>query len=454
MEKRNGQRVILFPLPLQGCINPMLQLANILHSRGFSITLIHTRFNAPRASSHPLFTFLQIPDGLSETQINEDPTSNVMSLLAKINVNAESPFRDCLQKLLLLQSQESERISCLIDDCGWLFTQSVSEILNLPRFVLSTFKATFLNAYPILPLLRTKGYLPVSDSEAEDSVLEFPPLQKRDLSRVLGEDGEELDPFLRTTVETTMRSSGIIFMSCEELEEDSLTLANEIYKVPVFATGPFHSYFSASSSSLFTQDETCIPWLDNQEDKSVIYVSLGSVVNITESDLSEIAWGLINSKQPFVWVVRPGLVRGAQGIEPFSEEVVRSIEERGKIVKWAPQQEVLAHGAVGGFLTHNGWNSTLESICEGVPMICLPGGWDQMLNSRFVSDVWKVGIHLEGRIERREIEKAVRMLMVGSGGEKIRERMNVLKDEVGRSVKHGGSSFRSIETLANHILSL
>ncbi|VVB13378.1 unnamed protein product [Arabis nemorensis] len=454
MEKKSnndGLRVVLFPLPLQGCISPMLQLAKILHSKGFSITVIHTRFNAPKASSHPLFNFLQIEDGLSETEINEDPTSNVMSLLAQINRNAESPFLDCLQKLLL---QSQERITCLIDDCGWLFTQSVSESLNLPRMVLCTFKATFLNAYPIIPLLRTKGYLPVSDSEAEDSVLEFPPLQKRDLLRVVGEDEEELGPFLRVTVETTMRSSGLIFMSCEELEKDSLSIANEIFKVPIFAVGPFHGYFSASSSSLFAQDETCVPWLDNQEDKSVIYVSLGSVVNISESEFLEIAYGLNNSKQPFLWVVRPGLVRGAEWIELLTEELVNSLGEKGKIVKWAPQQDVLAHRAIGGFLTHNGWNSTLESICEGVPMICLPGGWDQMLNSRFVSDIWKVGIHLEGRIDRNEIEKAVKMLMVESEGETIRERMNVLKDEIARSVKHGGSSSRSIETLANHILSL
>ncbi|CAH8349987.1 unnamed protein product [Eruca vesicaria subsp. sativa] len=110
MEKSNGERVILFPTPLQGCINPMLQLANILHSRGFSITVIHMRFNAPKASAHPLFTFVQIPDGLSETQINDDPTSDVMSFVAQININAESPFRDCLQKLML---QESERVNII-----------------------------------------------------------------------------------------------------------------------------------------------------------------------------------------------------------------------------------------------------------------------------------------------------------------------------------------------------
>ncbi|CAH8389734.1 unnamed protein product [Eruca vesicaria subsp. sativa] len=451
MDKSNGLRVILFPLPLQGCISPMLQLANILHSRGFSITVVHTRFNAPKASSHPLFTFLEIPDGLSETQIKDDPTSNVLSLVEQININAESPFRDCLQKLLV---QESERVSCLIDDCGWLFTQSVAESLNLPRLVLSTFKATFLNAYPIFPRILTKGYFSLSDWEAEDSVLEFPPLLKRDHSWLFREDGEKLNQFFDTVVKNTMRSSGLLFMSCEELEKDSLTLAKETFMVPVFAIGPFHSYFSASSSSLFRQDDTCIHWLDNQDDKSVIYVSLGSVVNITKTEFLEIAWGLSNSKQCFLWVLRPGLVLGAEWNELFSEGLLRSLEEKGKIVKWSPQEEVLAHRAVGGFLTHNGWNSTLESICEGVPMICLPGGSDQMLNARFVSDVWRVGIHLEGKIERKEIEKAVRMLMVESEGKKIRERMNVMKDEVGRSVKNGGSSLRSIETLVNHILSL
>ncbi|CAH8350001.1 unnamed protein product [Eruca vesicaria subsp. sativa] len=253
----------------------------------------------------------------------------------------------------------------------------------------------------------------------------------------------------------TMRSSGLIFISCEEVEKDSLTLSKDIFNVPVFAIGPFHSYFPASSSSsLYKQDETCLHWLDNQEDKSVLYVSLGSVVNITKTEFLEIAWDLSNSKQRFLWVVRPGSVLGSEWNELFSEGLLRSLEEKGKIVKWSPQQEVLAHRAVGGFVTHNGWNSTLESICEGVPMICLPGGGDQMVNARFVSDVWRVGIHLEGKIERKEIEKAVRMLMVESEGKRIRERMNVLKDEVGRSVKDGGSSLRSIETLMNHIRSL
>jgi len=162
MEKSNGLRVILFPLPLQGCINPMIQLAKILHSRGFSITVIHTCFNAPKASSHPLFTFLEIPDGLSET---EKRTNNTKLLLTLLNRNCESPFRECLSKLL--QSADSEtgeekqRISCLIDDSGWIFTQPVAQSFNLPRLVLNTYKVSFFRDHFVLPQLRREMYLPL-----------------------------------------------------------------------------------------------------------------------------------------------------------------------------------------------------------------------------------------------------------------------------------------------------
>ncbi|EOA22425.1 hypothetical protein CARUB_v10003070mg [Capsella rubella] len=160
MEKSKGLRVILFPLPLQGCINPMIQLAKILHSRGFSITVIHTRFNAPKASSHPHFTFIEIPDGLSET---EERTIHTKLLITKLNRNCESPFRDCLTKLLEpLDSEtgdEKQRISCLIDDSGWMFTQPLAQSLKLPRLFLSVFTVSFYRSQFVLPKLQREGYL-------------------------------------------------------------------------------------------------------------------------------------------------------------------------------------------------------------------------------------------------------------------------------------------------------
>ncbi|KAJ4883409.1 UDP-glycosyltransferase 76C4 [Raphanus sativus] len=451
MEKSNGLRVILFPLPLQGCINPMFQLARILHSRGFSITVIHTRYNAPKASSHPLFTFLEIQDGLSEA---ETSTHDVTHLLMLLNRSCESPFRDCLTKLLHSETEEEkQRISCLIHDAGWIFTQPVAQSLNLPRLVLNTYKVSFFVGHFVLPKLRRERYLPLQDSEQDDLVQDFPPLREKDLVRLLEEKREYIEPYLNMMLEATKSSSGIIFMSSEDFNQDALPKAREDFKVPIFAIGTSYSNFPASSSSLFTQDETFIPWLDKQEDKSVVYVSFGSLATMTGPELIEIACGLRNSGQPFLLVVRVGLVKGTEWIEVIPEELKATFNEKGKIVKWAPQREVLKHRAIGGFLTHNGWNSVVESVCEGVPMICLPFIWDQFLNARLVCDIWRVGLHLEHRIERNEIESSIRSLFSGNEGEAVRERMRLLQEKVGRSVKENGSAYRSLESLIDHISS-
>ncbi|KAJ4883680.1 UDP-glycosyltransferase 76C3 [Raphanus sativus] len=397
MEKSNGLRVIMFPLPIQGCINPMFQLAKILHSRGFSITVIHTRFNAPKASNHPLFTFLEIPDGLSETEAGTQ------------------------------DRKRNRGLAVLIDDAGWIFTQPLARSLNLPRLVTNTYKVSFFVGHFVLPQLSRERYLPLQ--EQDEPAEEFRPLRKKDILQIL--DGE------------TDASSGLIFVSsCEELDQESLSQARKDFQIPIFAIGPSHIYFRGSSSSLFTVDETCIQWLDKQADKSVIYVSFGSVVNISESELLEVAWGLRNSDQPFLWVVRT-----------IPEELMERLKVKGKIVKWAPQQDVLKHRATGGFLTHNGWNSTVESVCEGVPMICLPSVWDQLLNARFVSDVWMVGLHLEGKFERNEISRVVRKLLLEPEGDVIRERMKLLAEKVGRSVNQNGSACRSLQHLVDHISS-
>lgn len=134
-----------------------------------------------------------------------------------------------------------------------------------------------------------------------------------------------------------------------------------------------------------------------------------------ETEFLETAWGLANSVQPFLWVVRPGLVHGTEWLEPLPSGFLERMDGRCHIVKWAPQQEVLAHPSVGAFWTHSGWNSTLEGICEEVPMICQPCFSDQKVNARYVSRVWRVGVQLEHGLERGEIERAIRRLMVEMG---------------------------------------
>ena len=255
-------------------------------------------------------------------------------------------------------------------------------------------------------------------------------------------------------VQETKASSGIIWNSYEDLEQEDLTKCSQYFAIPNFPIGPFHKYFPASSSSLLPQDLTCISWLDKQAPNSVIYVSFGSVAAINETEFLEIAWGLANSKQPFLWVVRPGLVHGSEWLELLPNGFLEMLGERAHIVKWAPQQEVLAHPSTGGFWTHCGWNSTLESLCEGVPMICQPSFGDQKIDARYVSHVWRVGVHLENKIERGEIERAIRRLMVKAEGQEMRNRIKLLKEKMNLCLRPGGSSYKSLDNLVSYILSL
>ncbi|KAJ0084011.1 hypothetical protein Patl1_31222 [Pistacia atlantica] len=141
----------------------------------------------------------------------------------------------------------------------------------------------------------------------------------------------------------TRKSSAIIYNTIDFLEQSSLARTLQQCHLPLFSIGPLHKFAPALSRILFNEDISCIRWLDKQtNDNTIIYVSLGSITQIDENELAEMAWGLANN-----------------------------------IVKWAPQKQVLAHPKVGGFWSHCGWNSTMESISEGVPIIV-----DQTLETR------------------------------------------------------------------------
>ncbi|KAJ4971124.1 hypothetical protein NE237_004223 [Protea cynaroides] len=426
-QKRRGVRLVLFPCPLQGHINPMLQLASILHSKGFSITIVHTCFNSPNSSNYPDFTFIPIPDGVSD---DKSVLSDGITFLSFFNVNCAVPLRDCLIRLLsdatnIVAEAVAEHIPCLISDSLMHFTQGVADSLKLPRLVLQTSSVVSSLAFAAFPVLRQKGYLPISDSQLETPLTELPPLKVKDLPVFHTHDVDIMCQFMESFVNQVKASSGIIVNTFHHLEQPALAAHGKEFPIPVFTIGPFHKVFPASSSSLLTQDRSCIAWLDTQAPKSVIYVSFGSLASMDKAEFVEMAWGLANCNSPFLWVVRSDLVHGSKRIEPFwPDGFLEMISGKGCIVKWAPQQEVLAHPAVGGFWTHNGWNSTLESICEGVPMLCRPCFGDQKVNARYVSHVWRVGLQLENKLERGEIERSIRRLMFEKEGEEMRERVS------------------------------
>jgi hypothetical protein len=293
-------------------------------------------------------------------------------------------------------------------------------------------------------------------------IKELPPLQVRDLFDPSKLPSKEIgQKILNLATETTTNSNGAILNTFEALEPDELRMIRDELApkgIPPFAVGPLHKLITSNDggeTSLLDQDRSCIEWLDAQAPGSVLYVSFGSVVHVTQDEFTEIAWGLASTDKPFLWVVRRGLVLGVEKLE-LPEGFEAAVEGRGKVIEWAPQQEVLAHPAVGGFWTHNGWNSTLESIYEGVPMLSRPIFGDQLATGRYVADAWRTGILVEGALERGKIEKAVRKLMEEEDGEgaEIRGRAKELKEKVRVCLESSGSSQQSVDKLVDHILSL
>ncbi|WCJ19740.1 UDP-Glycosyltransferase superfamily protein [Euphorbia peplus] len=450
-------KVVLFPIPLEGHMNPMLHLAKILYSSGFSITILHTIFNSPNPSDHPHFTFCSIPDVISETEADTFLQDSI-ALLSALNARCADPFRGFLDNL-------KEGFACLIADAVWGFVGDVADEFKVPWIALPTSNVSGFLFCDAFPLLREKGYFDIKDSPSNEAVPELPPIEVenvpelpplsvKDAPEIETKNPDDFFNLIANMFNKPKSSSGMIWNSFEELEQAALLKCHGVFGVPQFVIGPFHKYFQLnSSSSLIPQDKTSISWLDKQEPNSVLYVSFGSIGMINEADFVEIAWGLASSKQPFLWVIRSGSVMGSEWLELLPDGFNHMIRERGCIVKWAPQLEVLAHPAIGGFWTHCGWNSTLESISEGVPMLCWPFFGDQKINARYISDVWKIGIHLEYKIERGEIENVIRRLMVGIEGNEIRARSMSLKKNVDICLKKGGSSYQSLQSLVNYILS-
>ncbi|KAL9231401.1 hypothetical protein vseg_006633 [Gypsophila vaccaria] len=440
------QRIVVFPFPLQGHVTPMLSLANILHSKNFSITIIHTKYNSLNPTHFPHFTFHFLQDNMPDNSVLS--SSDLKTVLSALQVNCREPFRECLSEILSSAADtEKESVSCLISDPMWSFAGSVAQSFGLPRVVFRTGGMSAFVVYEALPLLREKGYYPIQEAKLDEPVPELPPLKFRDLPAEVQHD------ILAITVRETRTSQAVICNTFEELEGSSIARARKILPDNFFPIGPGHKYLQTTAASIWETDQTSISWLNTQAPKTVLYVSFGSIAAINATDFLEMAWGLANSKQPFLWVVRPGLSQGLKPNELLPQGYLQMVGERGHIVKWAPQLDVLAHPAVGGFWTHCGWNSTVESICEGVPMLCLPFFADQAINARNICDCWKIGLLLEKRT-REHIENAIIKLMVDEEGAEMRKRITGLKEKAKVCLMEDGSSYESLDRLTSYLSSL
>ncbi|KAB1213207.1 UDP-glycosyltransferase 85A1 [Morella rubra] len=175
-----------------------------------------------------------------------------------------------------------------------------------------------------------------------------------------------------------------------------------------------------------------------------------SLAVLTPRQLSEFGWGLANSKHPFLWIIRPDLVVGESAILPSEFEV--ETKERGLIAGWCPQEEVLNHPLIGGFLTHCGWNSIIESVSAGVPMLCWPFAWDQQTNCKYACNDWGIGLEIDNDVKRDEVEKLVRELMEGEKGKRMKKKVMEWKNLAVEATGAHGSSSVNLNNFVNEVL--
>ncbi|XP_021807922.1 7-deoxyloganetin glucosyltransferase-like [Prunus avium] len=202
--------------------------------------------------------------------------------------------------------------------------------------------------------------------------------------------------------------------------------------------------------SLWKEETECLEWLNTKTPNSVVYVNFGSIAVMTPEQLVEFGWGLANSKLPFFWVIRPDLVIGESAILP--PEFVAETKERSLIAGWCPQEQVLNHPSVGGFLTHSGWNSTVESLTAGVPMLCWPFFADQQMDCRYTCNEWGIGMEISNDVKRDEVEKLIKELMKGEKGKKMKNKVMEWKKLAEEATGPHGSSSTNLENLVNQVL--
>lgn len=443
--KMQKPHAVCVPYPAQGHINPMLQLAKLLNSKGFHITFVNTVYNHSRlvrtrgpsaVANRPSFRFETIPDGMPPSE-DLDSTQDIPSLCVSVEKHSLAPFKSVLARLN--EAGDVPPVSCVVSDAAMFFTIDAAQELGVPVVLLWTASACGFLGYAQYEKLVQLGLAPFKDENFLtngdlEKVLDWVPGMKnirlRDIpSFIRTTDPDELMlNYVQRLVNKSKRANAILFNSFDALEHDVLQSLSSDFS-QLYALGPFQlllEFYKAAideetnsiSTSLWKEDPHCVEWLDSYEANAVVYVNFGSITVMTNDQLLEFAWGLANSNKPFLWITRPDLVTGDSAVLP--QEFLEQTKGRGLITSWCNQEQVLAHPAIGGFLTHCGWNSTVESIINGVPVICWPFFAEQQTNCWYSCTEWGVGMEIDTNVKRNEVEKQVIELMEGEKGKEMK----------------------------------
>ncbi|XP_057784519.1 zeatin O-xylosyltransferase-like [Salvia miltiorrhiza] len=454
-EGKTQAAVLMVPLPCQSHLNQLLQLSGVIASCGIPVhytgTATHNR--QARLRSHGLkpnnatIKFHDLPtppiDAPAPNPHAEDKTP--MHLASA--TTAYAGLREQIGLLAQELSRKTVRLVVVYDRMG---TEAVRDAVSVPNAESYSFNC--LSAFNLFLILWEAMGKPF---ELRDAALfqKLPSVRDFMSEGALYFSASENIPEREGDIHNTIRlidEAYIRLMSREEISGGKKQWA-------IRSSTAFNLERESSSHG-------CLRWLDQQATGSVIYVSFGTTTSLRDEEYAEIARGLEMSEQRFIWVVREAdradifaggsEVRRIELPEGFEERV----RERGIIVRgWAPQMEILGHPSTGGFMSHCGWNSCLESLTAGVPMAAWPMHSDQPINATFVTEVLGIGLWVREWGRRLEVvgaaavEDAVVRLMASEEGKVMRRRAAEVGATLRKSMEEGGESCMEIERFISHI---
>ncbi|MFS8005071.1 putative UDP-glucuronosyl/UDP-glucosyltransferase [Helianthus anomalus] len=471
---------VMFPLMAQGHLVPMVDIARILAQRGATVTIITTPHDANRVRpviSRAIEAKLKIQllelqlrvaeAGLPEGCENFDklPSFEYRRELAAAMDMLEQPAEDLLRTLC-------QPPDCIISDLLFPWTTDVALRLNIPRLVFHGPGCFYLLC---LHVAFSSNILGEIESDTDRVVLpglpdrvEVTKPQITGTSKAISED--DMESWVRFA-EAEKAAYGIVVHTFEELEPEYVKEYTKVKNKKIWCIGPVSlcnkegQDIAERGNKAAINDHNCLKWLDEREPGSVLYVCLGSLARVSTAQAIELGLGLESLNRPFIWCVRNKTKElETWFLEQGFEDRVRN---RGLIIHgWAPQVLILSHRAIGGFLTHCGWNSTLEAICAGVSVVTWPFFADQFLNEVLIVEILKIGVRIgvevvvafgeEDKVgvlvKKEDVKRAVECLMEEKEDiEQRRRRVKELAKMAKIAMEEGGSSYENVSSLIRDV---
>ncbi|TKY69807.1 UDP-glycosyltransferase 74B1 [Spatholobus suberectus] len=451
-QRQNSVHVLVLPYPAQGHINPLVQFAKRLASKGVKATVATTHYTANSISA-PDITVEPISDGFDQGGFAQT-NNNVQLFLTSFRTNGSRTLSQLIQKY----QQTTSPVTCIVYDSFFPWVLDVAKQHGLYG------AAFFTNSAAVCSIFCRIHHglieLPVNMEDLPLRVPGLPPLDSRALpSFVRCPQSYPAYMAMKLSQFTNLNKADWMFVNTfEALEGEVVKGLTELFPAkmigPMVPSGYLDGRIKGDKgygASLWKPlNEECGNWLEAKPPQSVVYISFGSMVSLTAQQMEEVAWGLKESEVNFLWVLRESehskLPCGYRDL----------VKDKGLIVTWCNQLELLAHQATGCFVTHCGWNSTLESLSLGVPVVCLPQWADQLPDAKFLDEVWEVGVWPKedenGIVRKQEFVKSLKVVMEGERSQEIRRNANQWKRLAREAVGEGGSSDKHINQFVNHLM--